>query len=583
MSSNDHVPVSKTSSFHRWLIQQQKSFRSKDCTHLLLSGGSLHIDRDEETKVLELLAEDMANGRPNYLIEHRTPVFKFCQDWDFVFPQQPPLEQFLDYMQTVQQILESCYPQLPPDERLMVICSAPVVPKKVTVKTETRKYDANLGATMVIKTETRPMEMLKCGYHVIFPNLLINKADAIRFRFILLQAMKTRFPRAFEQIEYVQNTNRASEVQFTEYTVFSNWEEVIDLSIYTKNGLRILGSSKAERCPTCKRKRPNDMVGVCQTCQGARYIDKGRPYTIMMVLDKNSECLERETDELIDNPMSAMRATSIRSTSTDTVPLKIPHWYHESNELKEALRIHVQGRKPRNTRGTDNIDGEQGLERFNAGGWGEIGSIKNMKINGSYRPCEIVDTQHDPRARCFEKFLSDHMDSGYGQIRLMRMMICSEKGNHRIFAVPQRAYCINVGRVHNSQEIYFAYSMRGGVVQRCWSSSEAGDRKCGPCNQTEARKLFDSKAVKMPLAYQKKIFPSSFVNSSDQIESRPPTPTNPPDDCRGSMEIKGDINKYNVFINWYRENSIVAKRKFSWFSEDPIAEKRQCTESSYNN
>ena len=34
-----------------------------------------------------------------------------------------------------------------------------------------------------------------------------------------------------------------------------NWEDIIDETVYKQNGLRMLGSSKIEKCGFCKNKK----------------------------------------------------------------------------------------------------------------------------------------------------------------------------------------------------------------------------------------------------------------------------------------------------------------------------------------
>jgi hypothetical protein len=556
--------VSRNSGFVSWLSRKRKGYREKEGTHLLLSGGSILVEPGEENEVLDCLAKDMDDGLYNYVIEKRTPVFRFCQDWDFICYENIPTETLLQYYGVVQEVLSTIFPDIPNTDKQMVICSAPIDEKQGTVQVTCKKFTKGLGKTEVIEERFVKQNMVKCGIHTYFPNIYVTQEDAIRVRFILLHAMEHRFPRAFEQVTYIEGTTENSEMQLTQHIVFDTWDKILDLTIYTANGLRMLGSRKAEHC--CRKD-----TGDCEKCQGGRYIDKGRPYEVTMVVDSNAECLHALTDELIENNRKALELTTIRTNRTDHSEPVIPVWFTNRVEMMGKIKQFCGGRRRRANRPDGAMRGENDLC---TSGWGAPGSFKKMRINNEYRECEVLDTQTDARARRFQQFLRDHMDSVYGDITLSRMMICMVKGYYRIYAVPTTRYCINVQRPHHGQEIFFLYSERGGVVQRCWSSKDSEDRLHGSsCTSEEARLFFKKRAIKMNSVMESAIFskPGPILDLDKRSLLPPPNP----DSAGGTMEVLGDRDLDVKFKDWYSLHSVGAKRKFSWFSADPDTEMRE--------
>lgn len=546
--------VTRNSSFVSWLAAKRKDYKTKEgATHLLLSGGTIRIEPEEESEVLDRLAHDMEHGFSNYVVEMRTPVFRFCQDWDFVYPTELPTEKLLEFLSVQQEVLRAILPDC--EGRTMVICSAPIADKQASVEVIVKKLIRGLShVPIIVEKQTVKQSMVKCGIHTYFPDIFVTQSDAIKIRFILLQAMEQRFPTAFEQRQYIEGTNESSEVQMTRHTIFDTWDKVLDITIYTANGLRMLGSSKASFC--CRT-----TSGDCARCQNRRKIDEGRPYNVIMVVDANAECIESLTQELVANPRKALEYTTIRTRRTEHATLKIPQWFKNIDAMNNKLKQFCGAGRRTTSTATAAIRDEDDLS--SPGGWGAPGSSKSMLVNNKPHQFEIIDTKTDIRARKFEQFLRDSVDSGYGRVTLLRMMICCDKGAYRIYAVPTVNYCINVGRRHTGQETYFRYSERGGVIQGCWSSTQGTDRLHGDsCKSDEAKQFFKSKAVKMSKALERAIFEKPSLDLGGP-EVLPPAPLDPAD---GIMDVVGNKELWEKFKSMYIEKRLGSKRKFSWFT-----------------
>jgi hypothetical protein len=104
------------------------------------------------------------------------------------------------------------------------------------------------------------------------------------------------------------------------------WYDGYDPCVLLENGLRMIGSKKAEPCPTCRgecvykrgkkttsagpnaasadKLTPDDVGGVCETCQSVGRLDKGRPYRLVMVVDRDGNPIP-EAIEYYGQPQNA--------------------------------------------------------------------------------------------------------------------------------------------------------------------------------------------------------------------------------------------------------------------------------------
>ena len=98
-------------------------------------------------------------------------------------------------------------------------------------------------------------------------DLLLNKETALLIRNII--------------VEYFKNTFYSNG--------HMNWEDIIDETVYKQNGLRMLGSSKIEKCSLCKNKK-----GDCLKCYGTKKYDVNRYYIAKYII-KNEYFYEDRT------------------------------------------------------------------------------------------------------------------------------------------------------------------------------------------------------------------------------------------------------------------------------------------------
>jgi hypothetical protein len=61
---------------------------------------------------------------------------------------------------------------------------------------------------------------------------------------------------------------------FSERESFNKWDDVVDLSVYEDNGLRMVGCRKIGICKTCKNKKEAKLT--CEMCEGVGKKDENR-------------------------------------------------------------------------------------------------------------------------------------------------------------------------------------------------------------------------------------------------------------------------------------------------------------------
>ena len=132
----------------------------KEVTHLCLDGGKLHVPDDKLDFFHRKLAVDIAQGTRNYVVERRTPVFKFHADLDIFEPSVPEYDRILGWIRNdILDVLRQFYPlnantnSIERDRQLTVIVCT------TEAKTRVEKYGKMYD---------------KVGIHLLFPWLYVD-------------------------------------------------------------------------------------------------------------------------------------------------------------------------------------------------------------------------------------------------------------------------------------------------------------------------------------------------------------------------------------------------------------------------
>jgi len=544
--------VNRDSHFTRWIQQNGgcKASNPSEATHLLLSGATLKVP--DETKTLELLANDILDGHANYVVERRTTIFRFCQDYDFITPfdEGVTVEQLAKYLSKVQVLLQEIFPQLLVDKFTAVLCSAPLKKQTKDVVIDVLESSRTGSAKVFKSSRTESRSLTKSGYHVIWPDIFVDRPSAIRIRFIIRQALKTAYPNVGEHTIASHDSDEVERIRF------DSWDNILDLTIYIENGLRMLGSHKASRCKTCKKsasearnsearnsearsseaRNSEARNSKCTDClfggKKTGFIDDGRPYRVEAVVDGRGDINWAQTTALKSDHLKALQATSIRCIGGETAiePLT-PKWFLDEVDIEKVLEKlsgtdGALARKRRRPTTARRLDGGGESASSLRGDWGAAGEIHSINLGNRYYDFEVVSPIDDQRAIIFEAYLNDSILHGSERIFLRKIMICSDVKKPYIFAVGSTKFCINVGREHNGQDVFYLFNGKQ-VEQRCWSSKEGPDRKHGPCTQTAAIDFFRKSGVKLPMQKFRELFPLSVPKNASSIMIQQP-PQKPP-------------------------------------------------------
>lgn len=499
-------PVARTSHFKRFASGLDHQARSaKDATHLLLSGGLRRFAPSEEDAVLQMLAKDIDDNTPNYVVEMRTPVFRFCVDLDFVAPEGVSLRQCIQYVAVVQGVMEECCRTMvdaredstttPVDLTCVILHAEPKsVTKTVTIDTKTMEaYTCTSG-----RSEHTQETLVKSGYHVVWPYVYVDREKAITLRYCILEKLGSVYKNyGKKEIRYEQHSNRSFE---TTTMTFGTWDDVLDLAIYTANGLRMPGSHKASRCGACKNRNTTnrDEREDCDACGSMRYVDDGRPYGIAAVL-RGQTYDKDETRRLVHHALDALRLTSIRCTrGEEAIPVRVPEWFSLRSDLNNCLDK-VLGRRVGEKRKWDD------RTFINNDDWGTPGQRVERKIGSRYVEFETVSL-NDRRAGTFQGLINTLLPHGPRDVRLKQMLISVGATHTYILAKPVSQWCMNVEREHSGQQVYYIFDGRS-IQQRCWSMKVDGDRKRGACVSSTAVAYFKERKAAVPKSAIASLFP----------------------------------------------------------------------------
>ena len=176
-------------------MQQWKSKTS--FTHLLLNGGKLNVPQDQMNLFFEQYIDGLTHG-PQYIVECKTPVFRFHLDIDYVDTHEMSEDMLDDFCFESQNVLKNIFI----GDTSCIVCLAD-------------SKHTNKG--------------IKSGVHLIFHNIWVTKDIALEVRKRIVHKMSCETPS-------------------------KDWKDIIDVSVLKQNGFRFPWSRKASRCKkNCSR------------------------------------------------------------------------------------------------------------------------------------------------------------------------------------------------------------------------------------------------------------------------------------------------------------------------------------------
>lgn len=415
-------------------LQQQRTrngqtgVSSNDVTHYLMDGrggGNLVVRNDQHSDFLEAYAKGLANGEVTFLVEKRTPLFRWHADLDFKGPRAVPRDKIILICKHVQEIVRRFYPSV--SGMTSENCFFDLVVMETNVSTPAPPSAA--GSSTAVKT----------GLHLVMPNLPVTTDECKNMRMSIMADL---------------------EEQHGDMAGWNPWEDIVDLRVYEGNGLRAPGSHKAAKCPNCK----GDSLGrkSCGKCNMKGFLNVGRVYSPTIYLTQSGECSDSKLKRLTEGYSHMASLLTIRFP---TPPPK-PEW--KLPPLAPIFPSHTNTRIP-------------------AGQHSEDYKSENVRYRTANRGPNLPS--HSEEVRQMARFLQRCINKKlYGRIQVKSMYtykngyIVNVKGHGSHSCMNMRGE----KKQHKSNTIYFQVTQTG-VYQRCYCGCTGDDvlakRKHGLCKE----------------------------------------------------------------------------------------------------
>ena len=381
---NDLSPLRKWVITNKFFIRTNDSKEKKiGATHFLLDGGIWKIPKNEYEEFLRILSTDLQNNEKHYISENKTEVFKLISDLDFY--ENDTLD-IISIINPIQDIITEYF-----SEKSVIICTADS--KKVTINN---------------------IEYTKKGFHLVWPKIWTTTEIAKKLRILFIEKLT---------------------ILFGERDPINSWSDVVDLSVYEDNGLRMIGCRKIGFCKECKNKKGKE---TCIPCNGTGKIDEGRVYKPAFVFPENEEYLN----------------------------------FIKTNYFMQVCETSI----------------------YNYLDFPETELIKEIKINEVVKKTKkkTIDDRDETTIKV-ENFIKKNFKEHYSKIKVKKF---TKESNERYYAEPDDNFCINVNRQHTSSSIYFQITQTG-ICQRCFCKKDSLEgRLFGPCTKFASKEVPLSKILK---------------------------------------------------------------------------------------
>lgn len=400
------------SSFKHWALKHrffmtEKNADGREATHRLLDGGNLHVPESQEKTFMEKYASDVFMREINYILEVKTPIYKLLVDLDIYENSEISYKQLREWIMVIQSVVKDMYPNLSDEERRVVVCMTETTPN--TMKNGKVFVKQGLG-------------------HLVWPDIKINNEAGLQFRRCCIQKLEKTFGK-----RHADNI----------------WEDVIDDTLYKANGLRMLGSSKLSICKHCKQRSKNEPDHSCDTCMGFGRFNEGRVYEIAEIIDGEGQIMQSKLENM--SIYDKIVEGSIRCRDLYPTKQTIPSWYDAfhfeyDKEHKNAARHQKQF-----------YEANQGV-------------LTPEDLEGS--KMHNISERHriDPQSKTYKtikKLITTKMPGVYKHAKILDIHICNSGLNDYYLIRMNTSFCMNVGRQHKSNTIYFVIT-EFGICQKCF-------------------------------------------------------------------------------------------------------------------
>ena len=452
--------------------------KGKKPTHLLLDGGSLAVPPEREQEFLDKYAFELSTGTDLFVVEMKsTPCFFLMSEFDIKFPREHPMthEDLLEFVRVVQSVVVRAFPE---------------------VNTQVAVSTAPLMETFTNGSEETKRPCVKCGVHMNW-RVPVDLDTAWVVREWILRELDSQLS---------PNDN---------FPLMEPWTEAYDPCVFYDNGLRMIGSRKAEICSVCKgqcyrrgkKTTPSGPVlgqpvgadelgSVCDNCHSVGRIDKGRPYSLIMVLGEDGnpvpEALEYFTQ--LANLKDLVKFTSIRCPSGEEEFEKPANMVFPDEETRRriveaAKASRREGRKKKTTKVPK-----------------EPVADKDATEERAKKRDELVDVMPDDKVYAP---LSQYIMGEFRGAPIVSHVKKTASGD--CYIVNTRChFCENKGEDHKHSFVYYIVKS-GGCAQRCFCEKDYNGKLC---------KNFVGKFRKVPTDLLEMMFSSVLLASKRKEEKR---------------------------------------------------------------
>lgn len=179
-----------------WLQQSRYWGQGKEgkVSHLFFDGGIACVPDDMCSTFGNVMCNAMARGHPQFAIEQKSPIFKLFMDLDLRVDEDLSEVQMRFVVNFIREKVNAFYM----GNYDVIVCTRPA------------------------KHENKQEYKIKTGIHLVWQKLYTDADDAILFRKQLVIDCHSHFGSIFK----------------------NEWVDVIDISVYKKNGFRMIGCLK---------------------------------------------------------------------------------------------------------------------------------------------------------------------------------------------------------------------------------------------------------------------------------------------------------------------------------------------------
>jgi hypothetical protein len=417
---------------------------TRQFTHLLLDGGKLCIPENFMNEFYKSYATNIITKQPNYISECKTPIFKMIMDLDFYDDSVKSYQDIKPILIVINGVISEFFPKLEPFEKRMIVCGTE--PTEGSIKNNKIFVKQGFG-------------------HLIWPDIMVDNNMGMKVRQACIQKLEEKF-----------GARHADNI----------WEDVVDKTIYKKNGLRMIGSAKIGICKRCKAKNKGDNVD-CDVCLGEGKYYQGRIYKVCDII-VDGETDEAELDKLTTDYVYMVKETSIRCFVENTTSFEVPDWvddfYFEYDDKKTNMRVQKRFYAINNEGITD--EDSMGISEFEP-------DIK-ARIEGETLIFKTI-----------AKLIDTTMPDVYHNLEIMDIKQCKGEKNEYYLVRVNSSFCMNIADYHKSNTIYFVVTEMG-ICQKCFCRCDTiVGRKFGVrCAEyhSELKPIKDSNVMKL-------LFPNS--------------------------------------------------------------------------